>query len=347
MIPIHYWRYTLRSTSALNARSARTEHEGALIRAEDGFGCIHPWPELGDAPLDEQLARLARGDRTPVLAQALCCARIDGEARREASSLFVSGSGDPIPMPPSHLLAQPRDEPGEAWEAGFRVVKHKVGPDLSGLVEKLDPWVGAEFRIRLDANETVSVGEWRGWWNRIPAALRSAIDFVEDPCPWSGQDWQSLRDLGLPVAADRDAEARGIAADVLVYKPAIDGEGKGGSERELAGKAEKAGGVSGDVARSPALLPWEERCVEGGKRLVVTSVMDHALGQLWAAHRAAVLGLAAPHLLTDCGLLTHRCFEPDPFFDRIRTQGPRLLPPPGTGLGFDDLLDKLPWKRLN
>jgi len=47
-----------------------------------------------------------------------------------------------------------------------------------------------------------------------------------------------------------------------------------------------------------------------------------------------------------CGLLTHRCFETDPFFEQIRCDGPRLVPPPGTGLGCDELLEKLPWKAL-
>jgi len=46
------------------------------------------------------------------------------------------------------------------------------------------------------------------------------------------------------------------------------------------------------------------------------------------------------------GLFTHVLYEPDPFIDAVRADGPRLLPPAGTGIGFDDLLDKLPWQRL-
>jgi len=30
----------------------------------------------------------------------------------------------------------------------------------------------------------------------------------------------------------------------------------------------------------------------------------------------------------------------------LRTDGARLLPPEGTGIGFDDLLERLPWQRL-
>jgi hypothetical protein len=34
------------------------------------------------------------------------------------------------------------------------------------------------------------------------------------------------------------------------------------------------------------------------------------------------------------------------FIEAIATEGARLLPPSGTGLGFDDLLSRLPWKKL-
>ena len=38
--------------------SERTEFEGALIRIGDGFGCLHPWPELGDPGLEDLLEEL-------------------------------------------------------------------------------------------------------------------------------------------------------------------------------------------------------------------------------------------------------------------------------------------------
>jgi len=355
-------RYTLRSAASLNARSGRTDHEGALIRVGDGFGCLHPWPELGDALLDEQLARLARGDVTALARQALRCAAIDGEARRANRNLFVDGAGDPVAIPPSHLLAAGNDSPTEAWEAGFRSVKHKIGPGLSALAERLAPWAEAGFRIRLDANESVSSGEWRRWWSGASAALRQAIEFIEDPCPWSESEWRALRAAGLPLAADRETEteARRSVAAVVVYKPAADGLGAGSSERER-GSSERERAENAHVSPAPSarsrsqlrgsqlrgsLLPFEEALVREGRRVVVTAYMDHAIGQFWAAHRAAALAREAPERVRDCGLLTHRCFEPDPFFERIRSQGPHLQPPEGAGLGFDDLLEKLPWKRL-
>jgi O-succinylbenzoate synthase len=69
--------------------------------------------------------------------------------------------------------------------------------------------------------------------------------------------------------------------------------------------------------------------------------MDHPVGQFGAAYVAASHESAAR-----CGLMTHVLYEPDAFIDRIERDGARLLPPRGTGIGFDDLLEGLPWKTL-
>jgi O-succinylbenzoate synthase len=89
-----------------------------------------------------------------------------------------------------------------------------------------------------------------------------------------------------------------------------------------------------------------EHAWETGKRLVVTSCMDHAIGQMYAAWMAAGCEGFLQELAGDCGLLTHELFEPDPFFECLAREGDRLLPPEGTGLGFDDLIEGLPWKKL-
>jgi hypothetical protein len=36
----------------------------------------------------------------------------------------------------------------------------------------------------------------------------------------------------------------------------------------------------------------------------------------------------------------------DAFIGRIRGDGARLLTPGGTGIGFDDVLENLPWKSI-
>ena len=78
----------------------------------------------------------------------------------------------------------------------------------------------------------------------------------------------------------------------------------------------------------------------------VTSYMDHAIGQMYAAYEAAVLKAKYPDQVRECGLLTHTLFESDEFFEAIESKGPKLMAPGGSGLGFDDQLDRLSWKKL-
>lgn len=304
---IEYHRYTLRSRDSLNARSSRREHEGALIRIDGGHGCIHPWPELGDEPLPIQLRILSKGGRTPLIEGAFNCVEMDRSGRQNGVSL------PPGLIPESHWLVRAGDDPDFAAGEGFRYAKIKGSPSLSELRETMRRWVDAGLHIRLDFNESLPEGEFLPFWNDLSEVERNAIEFVEDPETFSERGWQELRDAGVPVAVDRFAERRLLPGDTLIIKP--------------------------------ARPDW---CMSADTPCAITSYMDHAVGQMFAAHSAASIykGELSDQRLA-CGLLTHRCFENDEFFERVRCDGPRLLPVEGTGLGFDDLLEKLPWKRLN
>lgn len=281
---IRYARYTLEPRRRLSAIARDGAREGALLRvghgsAEYGFADLHPWPELGDAPLDEQLALLTRGELTPLTRCSLRCAEIDGDARRRGVSVFEG-----LTIPESHWTG---NDPPE----GFDTVK------LKG-VALLPP----DVRLRIDFNATLSPAELE----RVAATLpRERIDFIEDPCPYDPATWRALREkTGLRLALDRGFAFE--AVDVLVVKPALE-------------------------------IGWPAF----GGEIVVTSYMDHPLGQLWAAYVAATHEVSAR-----CGLFTHVLYEANPFAEAMRSEGARLLAPEGTGLGFDDLLAKLPWTRL-
>lgn len=312
MSSVFFWRYTLRSAAALNAASARREHEGALIRVGEGFGCLHPWPELGDAPIEGQLRELAQGPpfSSRLILGALECADRDGEARREGRSLFRGK------VPESHCLVREGDDPDRARAEGFTHAKIKGSPDLKRVRGLVGAWVGAGLRVRLDFNESLATGAFLSFWKGLDGSLREAIDFVEDPETWNEVGWGRLREAGVPVAVDRDHATRLREGDVLVYKPAY---------------------------HDPRDSSWERN-----RTVCFTSNMDHAVGQFWAAAFASIAEDAreAEGTATPGGLLTHRCFEKDAFFERIRCEGPRLVAPGGCGLGFDDLLERLPWKRL-
>ncbi|MFN4944323.1 MAG: hypothetical protein ACK5G9_11085, partial [Akkermansiaceae bacterium] len=73
--------YRLRSAGFLNSISSRREFEGVLIKVGEGYGCIHPWPELGDPPLEKCLDDLKGRRVWPIVKRALRCAEYDNVAR--------------------------------------------------------------------------------------------------------------------------------------------------------------------------------------------------------------------------------------------------------------------------
>lgn len=271
---IYVHRYSLMPKKRLSTIAREGAREGALLRVShglaDGFADLHPWPELGDLPLDAQLALLARGEPTSQTRASLHLAALDADARARGVSLFEG-----LTIPESHW-------PGNDPPAGFDTIK------IKGLMPVPD-----RVRVRIDFNGRLTPEEFRA------LSLPPNLDFVEDPCPYDPIVWRELR-TRVRVAIDRyDGDA-----DVRVHKPAL-------------------------------TTAWPEH-----NDVVVTSYMDHPVGQYGAAY------IAATHAVNQrCGLFTHVLYEPDPFLERIRSEGARLLPPPGTGIGFDDLLDRLPWKR--
>ncbi len=310
-------RYRLKSRGFLNAISNRREFEGVLIEVDGGFGCIHPWPELGDPPLGKCLEDLAGARRWPIVRRAVRCAEYDRAARVFDHSLF-----EEMEVPTSHATLAKADiaEIALAVEAGFTTVKLKAGRDLTAEAAFLDG-MAAEYpqlKWRLDFNESPTPGETTEFLLGLAEKTRSAIDFVEDPSPYSETAWKEIRrQTRVNLAVDREAAPLSSAAQVMVIKPAVD---------------------------EPFLLG--EAALAHQQRVVITSYMDHPVGQTFAAWEAARLGLQFPGLVGMCGLQTHHLFEPDAFTEALGPWSPEFKAPDGTGLGFDDLLDALPWTRL-
>jgi O-succinylbenzoate synthase len=281
---LFFHRYTLVPKRPLSALAGRRPREGVLLRNGDGFADLHPWPELGDPPLDAQLAMLARGETTAQSRASLRFASIDADARARGVSLFEN-----LTIPESHW---PGDEP----PAGFDTIK------IKGMAA-----IPRNVRVRIDFNATLTAEQFLRIAETLP---REQIDFIEDPCPYDDRTWRYLHEtthmrlaLDLAVAGDRQ---QATEFDVLVHKP--------------------------------ALQEWPSFNGE----IVVTSYMDHPVGQLCAAYVAATHRVSAR-----CGLMTHVLYEPDEFGERMRADGARLVAPGGTGIGFDDLLESLPWTKLS
>ncbi len=134
---------------SLNAVSQRREFHGALVRVDEGIGCLHPWPEFGDAPIIEQLQMLRNGGTSRVIERALCMAAVDGAARRRGMNLFEG-----LEIPPSHYSWDQNQPPEpqmrrvirEGWQAILnRFKRHVEGLGISGqrIESLIDPPSGA------------------------------------------------------------------------------------------------------------------------------------------------------------------------------------------------------------
>jgi o-succinylbenzoate synthase len=213
-----------------------------------------------------------------------------------------------LTIPASHFLLA--DDSSQVPQ-GFDTVKVKLG----GVAESDSLRLSRleDVRLRLDFNARLDCHSVETFLRTLPADTLSRIEFVEDPCPYDGAKWKRLKDAtGCRLALDRGVEQEGV--DVHIVKPAV----------------QDAFAAIDSVA-----------CA------VVTSYLDHPIGQLGAAWVAAKLAADYPSRVSmRCGLLTHALYENDPFIERMRSAGPLLIAPVGTGIGFDDLIERLPWERL-
>ena len=305
------------STYGLQGKTAQLNRQGALLRFEFedrsiGFADCHPWEEFGDLPLGRQLSSLAQGALTPLTKRSLAFAKWDAEARTQKKSLF---SG--LSIPPSHwLIGHIADEIPE----DFAFVKLKLGrnpaDELPELV-KLFRRMPKHTKIRLDFNSLLTRKQFEAYLKTIIAFI-DKIDFIEDPFPYQSKEWEEIQGTyNLQLACDHLSHKRlndKNSHAVTILKPAIQEE---------------------DLFQS---FPG---------KLVVTSYLDHPLGQLAAAYVAAKLGSCFPERLEPCGLLSHLVYQTNKYSERFALKNTVLqLPPEGTGFGFDDLLLKEEWQVL-
>jgi O-succinylbenzoate synthase len=316
---IAYGYYQLDSKSSLNACSSSKSRTGALLRVvyEDGrigYADCHPWPELGDLPIQEQLACLFKGRWTPLLDRAFFFAQIDAAARSKAHHLLQS-----TPIPESHffigdLILCSVDHLLQAVAEGFTHVKLKMGRDLQAEADQLlELFPQLPLKIRIDFNESLNLTQFTHFLDRI-APLKYHIDFIEDPIPFQVDLWEGFQQQGWTLACDRHAATaccQPHAASVLIIKPAIHG---------------------------PELY-----LKETSQRKIITTNLGHPIEQVAAAY---ICSCVDPHCLDTHGLLSHRAYRPTLFSSQLNWRGPQFTRPKGTGCGFNDELAVLPWEEF-
>jgi O-succinylbenzoate synthase len=85
-----------------------------------------------------------------------------------------------------------------------------------------------------------------------------------------------------------------------------------------------------------------------GRKVVVTSYMDHPVGQCYAAYCAGIVNEQYLGLVDKrCGLMTHGLFDSNAFTERLGKVSPHWNSNSrDKGLGFDDLLEEIDWKYI-
>lgn len=302
-------------------RGGFSKVEGVLLRWGEGIGCLQPWPHLGTATLEEELAALRLGKPLTLARRALAMAALDGLGRMQKRSLW-----DEVMMPFCHRLVFAEEVPSEIL---LRPVKIKVGEDL----QVVRPWLDCAYqstqKVRLDPNsKAIEVATWLQWWQSLAQEERGTIELIEDPLPREDVDgWKKLALAGIPLAWDWERPLSSAKESWFcqagVYKPAW------------------RSGISAG-------------CVQAGKQLsqlVVTGMLGHPLGELYAAWIAARWmqsppagwrvsswhGVSGWETLEDAETWT-ALLGPD-------EQG-QLKKPSGWGLGLSEQLQFLTWQRL-
>lgn len=301
---VYGWRYRLVSRSALNRRSAQSSVEGFLIHHAGGYGCVQPWPTLGHISLEDHWQALEQGVSLPLLERALLCARLDGEARAVGRSWWENAS-----VPLSHATITNLDTKWPDFsERGFTHAKLKASvQDIESLVRWSDQNAGCV--LRLDFNEVPSFAEVKEFFEEMPTRVRARIEWVEDPFVFDAAQWRRWNvEVGVRLALDRAlSESTASPQWLSIWKPA-----------------------------------WQELPSNAAvEDVVVTSAMDHPVGQCWAAYCAAQAGVK-----NVCGLRTDHLFATDDFLELMGPWSPTWPQLGGTGMGFDDLLEKIPWTRI-
>ena len=307
--------HTLIPKTSLNRRVAKAPRRTVLLRVvfddgQEGFANLHVNPE-----------RVGVGPPSLQTSLALRMARLDAKSRTAKKSLWEG-----VSIPACHYLfteidSHSLEEFRSARKRGFEKFKIKTGRDLEKELDFLNAVAeeASKKSLRPDFNQALDPKQLARFVRQASPLLIDAIDFVEDPTTDRPEIWSQASDK-IRWGWDQHSEQfapwdKGFAA--LILKPAI---------QDI-------------LALTPTLKKFPGA-------VVFTSYMDHPVGQLGAAWMAAQFYAACPEKRNECGLMSHGIFEPTPYSECLRTDGPRLLPPEGIGIGFGDLLEKEPWKKL-
>jgi O-succinylbenzoate synthase len=311
-------RFFLEPKAGLNAHVRQpAPREGAILAHDGGFASLVPWPEFGDEPLHQQLIRLSKGaPLTPLLQAALNFAQIDAQARSQKRSLFEG-----LQIPTSHyLITDPALWNAAQYPTPVAHMKLKLTGDPLTDQQRVLQCIPLCLQLRLDANAAYTFDTFLTFWSSLTDTTKKQIEFIEDPVPYNAQHWQQLSSLHqVPLAYDFYASSDiQDHYQVRILKPMVQ------HYQSIA---------AAEIAR--------------GRKLVITSTLDHPLGVSAAAWVSAELYERYPNFVLAGGYASFSAYKPDPFSLAITRDDGLFRPAEGTGFGFDEILSQCRWETLS
>lgn len=319
--------YFLQPVNALNAVSLKSKRSGALLKIEQdngsiGYADLHPWPELGDLALDEQLKFLAQGQFTDLTLQSIWLAQRDAEMRDRQENGFTKYP----PVKNNFLITEFEsltvDEVNSIKDRNFSILKIKVHPGFKDKAGMLNYIAASGFKIRFDFNATATWFSFKEFMNGLSSEVKAAIEYVEDPFPFDFHLWLKASET-VSLAVDNQynqvpwQELTTAPFKAIVIKPA-----------------------KTNVREAMNL------CDKWNLKATVTSYMDHPVGVSHALNIAIELKQKYPERMLDAGCMTHDLYLPDDFSKLLSSSGAEMNPVEGTGIGFDRMLKDLTWQKL-
>lgn len=247
----------------LKFKTDGSRREGVLLKVafEDGvvgYADCHPWTEVGDEPLAEQIESLVNGQPTQLMRSSLECAKCNKAIIKTPRSHFLG----------FNLLNWTVEDSTQIAREGFTHVKFKVGRNPKLEVNKLREIAEhSTLQLRLDFNQLLSFTSFQDYLESIEH-LKERMDYIEDPFPYDEKQWALIQEQGWILACDKNVErayGKPEAAKILIIKPA----------RML----------QSDIFKEAP-----------GQIKIVTSYMAHPVEQLYAAHIASQIDPAARQL---------------------------------------------------
>lgn len=236
---------------------------------------------LGNAegiPVDALRSRLAAIE-SPEARWALETALLDLEARAQGRSLASLLGAPPAPSVAVNAALGALDtgcaaRAAAALARGYAIAKIKVGlVEVDVEIERLfsvQRETGGRLRLRLDANRAWSDADA---WRFLSAVARLPIEGVEEPLAAPTLARLGRLQAALPFAIAIDESLPALGLDAILAARAV---------RRLVVKPARLGGIV-------ATLELAERARRAGIEVVLTSVVDSAVGVAAAAHLAAAL----------------------------------------------------------